>query len=132
MKLKLIREYFDDTTTIGRLFVDDKFECYILEDAVRDEKIYGETAIPYGTYEIQITYSPAFGRYLPLLLNVPNYSGIRIHKGNTHKDTKGCLITGEQKGKDRVVNSKKAFDELYPKLVFALQNNGKVYIEITK
>lgn len=132
MDLKLIREYFDDTTTIGRLFVDGKEECYILEDAVRDEKIPHITAIPYGRYEVQITYSPKFGRYLPLLLNVPNFSGIRIHTGNTSIDTDGCLITGSQKGDDSVIASRAAFDKLYPKIVYALHNEGKVFITITK
>src|SRR5690348_2405952 len=100
MKLKLIREEFTDESTIGRLYVDDVFECYILEDVVRDEKIQNETAIPYGTYEVEITYSPKFGRYLPMLLNVPNYTGIRIHPGNTAKDTDGCLLTGTSDSKD--------------------------------
>ena len=132
MNLELVREDFSDTTTIGRLYVDGRFECYVLEDAVRDKKIPHETAIPYGRYELTVSYSPRFGRYLPLLLNVPNFSGIRIHSGNNHKDTEGCLILGQVKSEEQVLNSRKAFDLFYPKLVFALQNNGKVYIEITK
>ena len=65
MKLKLIREHFSSTTTIGRLFINDLEECFVLEDAVRDVKIPHDTAIPYGTYQVEITYSPKFGKYLP-------------------------------------------------------------------
>ena len=132
MDLKLIRKEFYEHSTIGELYINGVHECYVLEDRIRDEKIHGETAIPYGRYEVVVTYSPRFGRYLPLLLNVPGFSGIRIHKGNTHRDTGGCLIVGQVKSGGQVLNSGKAFDRFYPKLVFALQNNGKVFIEITK
>jgi hypothetical protein len=130
MNLKLVRTDFSEDTTLGELYIDDVFECFICEDAVRDEKIKGITAIPYGTYEVVVSYSPRFGRYLPLLLNVPNYTGVRIHKGNVHEDTEGCLLPGVRKGIDSVLDSKKAFDKLYPKIVHALQNSGKVFIEV--
>ena len=71
-----------NNATLGELWIDNRFFCYTLEDKVRQEKIKHETAIPAGTYEIQITYSPRFKQFMPLLLNVPNYEGIRIHKGN--------------------------------------------------
>lgn len=132
MKLKLIRKDFTDKSTIGELYVNDKFECFILEDVVRDTKIKGETAIPYGTYDVVITYSPRFGCHLPLLLNVPNFSGIRIHKGNTRKDTEGCLLPGASKGVDVVYQSAVAFNKLYPQLVEADKNKEKITIEVTK
>lgn len=134
MKLKLVRTECNDEETIGELYVDGVFECYTLEDVVRDFsiKVHGETAIPYGIYDIIISYSPRFGRYLPLLLDVPNFSGIRIHAGNTHKDTEGCLLVGTQKGKDSILNSRKAFATLYNKMVFASQNGQPLSIEISK
>lgn len=130
MKLKLVRTDLTENSTIGELYIDGQFECYILEDTVRNEKIAGKTAIPYGTYDVAITYSPRFTRYLPLLLNVPNYSGIRIHKGNYPKDTEGCLLPGRKKSKDAVLESALAFDRLYPKLVYANQHGDKITIEI--
>jgi len=82
MKLKLKRIALKPTYTIGKLYIDDVYFCDTLEDTVRDKnkngkfdageyKIYGQTAIPYGKYEIKWTYSPRFKRYMPLLMNVP-------------------------------------------------------------
>jgi hypothetical protein len=132
MKLRLVRTDLLDSETIGELYVDDKFECYTLEDVVRDTgvKVAGETAIPYGVYDISITYSPRFGRYLPLLLSVPNFSGVRIHAGNTHKDTEGCILLGTAKGTNSIQNSRVAFAKLYNKMVYALQHGDKISIII--
>lgn len=130
MNLKLIRKDFTEESTIGELYVDGEFECFILEDTVRDTKIYGKTAIPYGVYDIKITHSPRFKRHLPLLLNVPNYQGVRIHVGNYPKDTEGCLLPGKTKGKDFVGNSKTAFNELYRKMVRATERGETLSIEI--
>lgn len=121
MNLTLIRTQKNKNETIGELYVDDVFECFILEDVVREPgvKVYGETAIPYGTYPVTITYSPRFKRNLPLLNNVPNFSGIRVHPGNTHLDTEGCLIPGTKKTTSSVLNSRIAFKKLYDKLLTA-------------
>lgn len=132
MNLKLKRTEFTDNSTIGELSIENEFECYVLEDVVRDYKIYGETAIPYGTYEVVVSYSNRFKRYLPLLPNVPNFTGVRIHTGNKSTDTEGCLIVGATKKEDKVEESRKAFNILYPKIVYALQNGEKVFLEITK
>jgi hypothetical protein len=135
MKLTLVRTTVNEEETIGEIYVDAKFECYSLEDVIRDfsVKVHGATAIPYGTYDITISYSPRFGRYLPLLLNVPNFTGVRIHSGNTHKDTEGCLIVGETwDGKGFVGNSRKAMKKLQEKIQKALDNKEPVYIKITK
>lgn len=94
MKLRLERRIFTDDVTIGDLYVNDELLCYVLEDAVRPEKIYGKTAIPKGTYKVQLTMSNRFKKILPLLIDVPNYEGVRIHTGNTNEDTDGCLIVG--------------------------------------
>ena len=116
MKLLLKRIALRPTYTIGRLYIDGKYYCDVLEDTVRDldrdgrfangeSKIYGKTAIPYGKYEVEVTYSPRFKRELPLIKNVPHFSGIRIHRGNTEDDTSGCLIVGENKEVGKVLNS---------------------------
>jgi len=94
MDLRLVRSRFTDKSTIGDLYVDGVRECFILEDTVRDEKIAGETAIPTGRYEIVTSFSNKFQKLLPLLVNVPNYEGVRIHPGNVPADTEGCLLPG--------------------------------------
>jgi hypothetical protein len=130
MLMQLNRESFTDKSTIGELAVDGKFECYTLEDVVREEKIKGETAIPAGTYEIAITYSNKFKKYLPLLMNVPNFEGVRIHPGNRPEDTEGCILVGQTKDDDFVGHSVAAFDNLFPKIKAAIVKE-KVFIEIT-
>lgn len=116
MKLKLKRRFLGDTYTIGSLYINDVYFCDTLEDKVRDlnkngkfdkgeVKVYGETAIPYGTYKITVNYSPKFKRDLPLLESVPSFEGIRIHRGNTPQDTLGCILLGENKVKGKVINS---------------------------
>lgn len=109
MNLKLKRIYKGPKYTIGHLYIDDKYYCDTLEDVVRDlsieKKVPGETAIPAGTYGVIVNMSPKFGRELPRLLNVPNFDGILIHRGNTPKDTAGCILIGENKKKGMVLNS---------------------------
>jgi hypothetical protein len=132
MNLKLIRQTFTDSSTIGSLFIDDVFECYTLEDTVRlpGIKIPGATAIPYGSYEVIIDYSNRFARNMPHVLNVPMFEGIRIHSGNTSADTEGCILLGTTKGPDIIYESKAAFAKFYPKLEEGLRQ-GEVRIEIT-
>lgn len=141
MKLTLIRKYKKKDYCIGDLYIGDKFYCNILEDTVRDInkngtfdcgefKINGHTAIPYGKYEIQVTYSPKFKRKLPLLLNVKHYEGIRIHRGNTEKDSSGCLIPGENTKRGMVLNSTKYELELTNLIESANKRGEKVIIEI--
>lgn len=117
--------------TLGALCIGDDFECWTLEDAVRPEKIRGETAIPYGKYEIDVTWSPKFHTYLPILLNVPGFDGVRIHPGNTTDDTEGCLLVGEEMvdGEARLLRSRAAFDKLFLKIQLAKQSGGTVTIE---
>lgn len=142
MKLKLERLYLKDTYTIGKLYIDDKYFCDTVEDKVRDlnkdgdlndlgeTKVYGETAIPYGTYEVEVTYSPKFKRELPLIKNVPHFEGIRIHKGNYATNSSGCVITGENKIKGGVINST-PYEIKITSLIKEAQNKGeKITIEI--
>ncbi|MDE3022318.1 MAG: hypothetical protein KGI54_10695 [Pseudomonadota bacterium] len=116
MKLLVERIEFTDKSTIGKLSIDGEFFCYTLEDVVRKEKVFGETAIPAGTYKVSITYSPHFKRELPLLANVPNYEGVRIHPGNTDADTEGCILVGSTKNVNFIGNSRTTFELLFAKL----------------
>ena len=94
MNLYLLRNIYTDHSTRGIIISNYKFLCYTLEDVVRTPsiKIDGETAIAAGRYEVILSYSNRFKRTMPLLLDVPQFSGIRIHGGNTHKNTQGCLL----------------------------------------
>lgn len=134
MELKLNRIFLGSSATIGELLINDKHLCDTLEDRVRPEgeKVYGKTAIPEGTYEVKLTHSPRFKKILPEILNVPNFSGIRIHTGNSSKDTEGCIIVGTWDGEkeDWVGNSRIAFDELMALLEEATNNKEKVTITV--
>ncbi len=106
MKLLLKRIHFGETFTVGQLYeITDYGQsplCYVLEDKYRevegqDVKVWKEqdkTAIPKGVYDVRITFSNRFQSKLPLLLNVPGFTGIRIHAGNSSKNTEGCLLVG--------------------------------------
>jgi len=129
MRILLKRLHKTSNSTIGELSIDGKFECYTLEDIERDSKIYGKTAIPKGTYEIVMTMSNRFKVVLPLLLNVKNFEGVRIHTGNSAKDTEGCILLGQTRSIDFIGNSKMALVKFVQKLKVGL-NNGKVYLTI--
>ena len=116
MILKLKRKYFTEQSTIGELFIDDKFFCFTLEDKVRDVKIYGVTAIPYGTYKVIINMSNRFKVLMPFLLNVDGYEGVRIHYGNRALDTEGCILVGLTKDIDFIGNSRDAYKFLMNKI----------------
>jgi hypothetical protein len=132
MKLELKRTECGKTCTIGELLVDGKHECWTLEDVVRSDgvKVYGETAIPAGTYQVDITYSPRFKRDLPLLIGVQNFIGIRIHPGNTASDTEGCILVGQGKGKNVILESRAAFAMLMGKLCSAKNRGEPITIEV--
>lgn len=129
MKLLLKRLHKTQNSTIGELYIDGKFECYTIEDVEREVKIKGITAIPKGTYEVIINMSNRFKKLMPLLLNVPNFEGVRIHSGNTSADTEGCIILGQTRSIDFVGNSKNAIAKFMPKLEIGLKK-GKVFITI--
>lgn len=129
MELKLIRETFTEDSTIGKLHVNGAFHCFTLEDKVRDVKIKSITAIPKGKYEVAITYSNRFQQLMPLLINVPNFEGVRIHWGNYSKDTDGCILVGTTKGVNMIGNSRTAYTKLLTLLKQALKKE-KIFIEI--
>ena len=131
MKIEVIRHTFTERSTIGSLYLNGKFECYTLEDVVRvGPKVPGATAIPEGIYPVQITFSNRFKRDLPLLLNVPNFEGIRIHSGNRDTDTEGCILVGKAKAADRISNSVDAFNNLWPQIQTAWFHKEDITIEI--
>lgn len=142
MELLLDRDIFTENSTTGKLSVDGVFECFTLEDKdrsltidmplqeIEEKKVYGKTAIPKGRYPVIITHSEHFGRDLPLLVNVPGYEGVRIHPGNVPADTLGCVLVGQARSVDQVINSRSAFAPLAEKIANALHNNNKVYLTI--
>lgn len=124
VKLTLKRVALEDTYTIGKLYIDDVYFCDTLEDKVRDynkdgdlldvgeTKIFGETAIPYGTYPIILNVSPKFKRVLPRLQGVKHFDGVLIHAGNTAVDSHGCILVGKNTSKGRISNSRIAENAL--------------------
>ena len=132
MKLELERLQNDPTVTIGSLRVDGDWAAWTCEDTVRPTgvKVPGETAIPAGTYKVVITESARFKRPLPLLLNVPNFEGIRIHPGNTAADTQGCILVGMDRLGSSVGRSRLAFDALFTQIRGAIARGEPVTVEI--
>lgn len=132
MRLTLTRIERSRNCTIGRLEVDGTFFCWSLEDVVRPAgvKVPGATAIPAGTYPVQITWSPRFKVWMPLLVGVPNFSGIRIHAGNHASDTEGCILVGYDRDGDSIGRSRLAYQDLYKQISEALEAGEPVFIEI--
>ena len=134
MLLTLTRLWPAADCTIGRLLINGEHECFTLEDPVRvgdifAVKVAGATAIPAGRYGVVMTYSTRFRRELPLLVDVPNFTGIRIHAGNRASDTEGCILVGTTRLTDRVLHSVDALIALLPKLRAGLAE-GVVEIDI--
>lgn len=130
MNFRLKRFHFGENFTIGNLLLDNTKICFTLEDKVREVdgvpveqwKIPHQTAIPKGIYQLTLTFSPKFGKVMPLINNVPGYEGVRIHTGNSDADTEGCILLGNSwDGKsDWIVGSKVAFNKLFPMLTGAM------------
>ena len=129
MLIEVKRFEFKDTYTVGKMYLDGQYECYTLEDVVRKgAKVNGQTAIPTGTYNLIINHSNRFNRDLPLLENVPNFTGVRIHAGNTSANTEGCILVGTTwSGKDFIGNSRVAFNKLFEKLKKAKTATIKIF-----
>lgn len=134
MELKLNRIFLGSSATIGELYIDKKYIADTLEDRVRPEgeKVYGKTAIPEGVYKVVLSYSQRFKKILPEILNVPNFTGIRIHCGNSSADSSGCVLIGTWDGEkeDWISNSKVAFNKLMSLLQKAADNKEKITITI--
>lgn len=122
----LIRDSFTKTTTLGKLWLNGDFFCYTLEDAYRGKnvKIPNETAIAEGTYEVKVTMSNRFKRLMPLLYGVPNFTGIRMHGGNNHNNTSGCILCAFKTDEVNI------WQTAEKELTEALVNFNKIYITI--
>jgi hypothetical protein len=116
MNIEIVRGKSSSKSTIGKMSIDGVFQCYTLEDVTRAQKITGMTAIPAGDYKVIINLSNRFQRLLPLVLDVPGFSGIRIHPGNKAEDTEGCILVGTTAGEDFIGNSRIAFHALFEKM----------------
>jgi hypothetical protein len=117
--------------TPGILELDGREVCQTLEDQERAIKVKGKTAIPTGRYQIKITMSPRFKARMPLLIGVPNFSGVRIHPGNTTEHTDGCILVGrDTNSKDAWLgNSRATYNKLFVMLDEALKKE-QVWITI--
>lgn len=136
MYLILKRSPSVNGTTIGKLSLEDgTFLCYTLEDQIRvnEPKVYGNTAIPSGRYKVVITMSNRFKVALPLLLNVSNFEGVRIHAGNTKENTEGCILLGTSVSKNNqsINQSRIAMKKVMPLIEKALANGETVTLEIS-
>ncbi len=127
MKIIVRRHEPGLTCMIGDLYLDGVHFCSVLEDLPRPEKIRGETAIPAGLYGLLVTESPRFKTRLPILLDVPGFEGVRIHAGNTDRDTEGCLLVGKWPGGEIITNSRVTLAALMERLDAKL---GPHFIEI--
>ena len=124
MKLKLIREEFNDICTIGKLFINDEFFCYTLEDKDRGlkdsdplplivaKKVFGKTAIPKGKYKLIVNESPKFKRVLPRILNTKGFTGVLMHRGNSAENSLGCILVGFKKSVNSIFESTQAENKL--------------------
>jgi len=141
MELVLQREPSVGLTTLGSLCIDGVFECITLEDVVRlddpltpeDEgiKVYGETAIPAGQYQISVTFSPKFNKLMILVMDVPGFTGIRIHSGNDKDDTLGCILVGTTKDSiTRIHGGNEALPKLRAKIDAALAKSEQIWVTI--
>ncbi len=139
MLLEVRRDPSANGCTIGSLYVDGGFECFTLEDVIREVprlevvkwKIPGETAIPSGIYPVTINLSTRFHRLMPQLLDVPGFVGVRIHCGNCADDTEGCILVGRRRGSATILESRVAFNTLFPKLEAAINRREEVKIRVS-
>lgn len=131
-KLLVKRIFKGPKYTIGHLYLNEIWICNTMEDVVREfgpngeGKIYGETAIPYGTYNVQMVYWSKHKNWYPLLMNVPFFTGIFIHGGVTEKDSEGCILVGYNKTKGQLWNSLDAMEQLR----ILLKNEDEITITI--
>ena len=138
MELTLKRIAKRKEYTIGRLKIDGQPFCDTLEPTWRDigwgrpdRKVKGRTAIPEGRYPVVITKSPKFGAWLPLLVGVPGFKGIRIHAGNTVADTEGCILVGQNLKKGMVLNSRIWLYRLIKAITEARSRDEAIWINVS-
>jgi hypothetical protein len=139
----LVKRYKSEKDfTIGKVYIDDQFECYSLEDEKRDVKVMHETRIPEGKYKIDLrTFGghheqyakkfPAMHKGMLWVKDVPGFQDILIHIGNTDEDTSGCLLIGlnVDEAKGILYNSTAAYLRFYPKVLAAIEAKKDVWIK---
>ena len=135
--LRVVREPSLDGTTMGSLYLNGHWQCWTLEDQIRETgqpvnewKIPGETAIPAGRYGLRLSMSNRFKRVLPELIDVPGFTGVRIHAGNAIEDTEGCLLVGRTRSTGRIMESRQAFEALFAKLQAAADASDTLMIDV--
>lgn len=134
MLLELKRDSLGPKCTLGKLYVNGSYLCETLEDVYRPPpaiKVPKETCIPLGRYEVVVTHSPRFNIDMPLLLNVPGFTGVRIHTGNAALDTEGCLLVGMERDGDRILHSREAYAALFGRIQAARSKGELVHIEVS-
>jgi hypothetical protein len=139
LELLLQRKIHNAASTEGNLLIDNNWFCHTIEDVVRAKpnewkpslKVYGKTAIPYGRYQVLVTYSNRFKRDLTAVLNVPDFEGIRIHNGVNETSSAGCIIVSYKAEKGRLINDRKAMNDLCDKVQAATKTGKKCWITIT-
>lgn len=131
MMLTLRRLEQAATYTFGELLIDGTFECWTLEDPVREgPKVHGATAIPPGVYVLTIDFSRRFGKPMPHILDVPGFEGIRMHSGNKVEDTDGCVLVGTRRVGANVFGSRAAYGHLFARLNTAHEAGVAMRIEV--
>lgn len=145
MRVKILRVALGNDSTLSHLYIDGIFQCYLLEDKIRAEKIPNQTAFPEGIYKLRLnTWGGMNSKYKGILgvdhvgmieiAGIPNYSYVYIHIGNTHLQTSGCPLTGfgfeSYKGNYKVLQSRLAYEMVYPKLAAIAQSTDN-QIEVT-
>ena len=153
LELLLDRKYKKETYTIGNLYVDGEWFCNSMEDKdrglkssmpveeIKETKVYGETAIPTGRYEVRMDivspkyngvkwYKDNFGGRMPRLESVKGFSGILIHSGNTALDSNGCILVGMNKAKGKVLDSRATFQKLWKILEQARKAGKTIYLTV--
>ena len=130
--LTVERDIKSDVSTGGRLFIDGDYFSYTLEDPVRKLglKIPGETAIQAGIYRCKIEYSPHFHRRLVELIGVPQFTETKFHNGSSAKDTKGCILIGNCRGKDCIWESRKALDAFMEIMEREAATGRGIFVEV--
>lgn len=142
MEIVLKRIAKKDSYTIGRLYINGVRVCDTIEDKdrglddsmsvedIKAKKVYGQTAIPTGTYTVSYIMSNKFKKMMPLINDVKGFSGIRMHAGNSESDSLGCLILGENKAVGKVLNSRATCAKVYPMIEAASKKGEKITITI--
>ena len=131
MIMQLVRDDCTVDRTLGTLRFPDGYVCQTLEDPIRTVKVMHDTCIPSGTYRVSITRSQRFKKMLPLVHDVPEFEGIRIHAGNTTADTSGCILVGAERRESTIIRSRETMIEVQHRIAEALaDHHGTCTIEI--